>query len=147
MSAVAADERLLHHRPFLLFFTARMASRFAVQIATVALGWQVYALTNSAFALGMIGLAQFLPTAILVFFAGAAADRYERRRLLQICQIVQGCAAAFLAFGDLRRLADGRPCSTARLRSSASPPPSRRRRAPRCCRRSRRPARCSGRRR
>ena len=76
-----------------------MASRFAVQIATVALGWQVYALTNSAFALGMIGLAQFLPTAILVFFAGAAADRYERRRLLQICQIVQGCAAAFLAFG------------------------------------------------
>jgi len=99
MSAVAPGERLLHHRPFLLFFTARMASRFAVQIATVALGWQVYALTNSAFALGMIGLAQFLPTAILVFLAGAAADRYERRRLLQICQIVQGCAAAFLAFG------------------------------------------------
>jgi MFS family permease len=99
MSAVAPGERLLHHRPFLLFFTARMASRFAVQIATVALGWQVYALTNSAFALGMIGLAQFVPTAILVFLAGAAADRYERRRLLQICQIVQGCAAAFLAFG------------------------------------------------
>ncbi len=90
---------LLRHRPFALFFTARIASRFAVQIATVALGWQVYAITNSAFALGMIGLAQFLPTAFLVFFAGAAADRYERRRLLQICQIVQGCVAAFLATG------------------------------------------------
>jgi MFS family permease len=102
---VSAPEggRLLAHRPFALFFSARMASRFAVQIATVALGWQVYAMTDSAFALGMIGLAQFLPTAILVFFAGAAADRYERRRLLQICQIVQGCAAAFLAvatFGE-----------------------------------------------
>ncbi len=47
----------------------------------------------------MIGLAQFLPTAMLVFFAGHAADRYERRRLLQICQIVQGCVAAFLAWG------------------------------------------------
>lgn len=89
--------RLLHHRPFALFFTARIASRFAVQIATVALGWQVYAMTDSALALGMIGLAQFLPTLILVFFAGAAADRYERRRLLQVCQIVQGCAATFLA--------------------------------------------------
>ena len=95
----ANGARLLHHRPFLLFFSARVASRMAVQIATVALGWQVYAMTNSAFALGMIGLAQFLPTAILVFLAGAAADRYERRRLLQICQIVQGCAAAYLAFG------------------------------------------------
>jgi MFS family permease len=94
-----AEARLLRHRPFMLFFTARMASRFAVQIATVAVGWQVYAMTNSALALGMIGLAQFLPTALLVFFAGHAADRYERRRLLQICQIVQGCVAAFLAWG------------------------------------------------
>ena len=94
-----AEARLLRHRPFMLFFTARMASRFAVQIATVAVGWQVYAMTDSALALGLIGLAQFLPTALLVFFAGHAADRYERRRLLQICQIVQGCVAAFLAWG------------------------------------------------
>lgn len=94
----AARTRLLHHRPFALYFSARIASRLAVQIATVALGWQVYAMTDSALALGLIGLAQFLPTALLVFFAGAAADRFERRRLLQICQIVQGCAAAFLAF-------------------------------------------------
>ncbi len=98
-AAEAARARLLHHRPFLLFFTARMSSRFAVQIATVALGWQVYAMTGSALALGLMGLAQFLPTAFLVFFAGHAADRYERRRLLQVCQIVQGCVAAFLAFG------------------------------------------------
>lgn len=99
MTAADGRARLLDHRPFLLFFSARIASRFAVQIATVAIGWQVYAMTNSAFALGMIGLAQFLPTAVLVFLAGAAADRYERRRLLQICQIVQGCVAAFLAWG------------------------------------------------
>ena len=106
-SGPARRARLLRHRPFMLFFTARMASRFAVQIATVAVGWQVYAMTDSALALGMIGLAQFLPTALLVFFAGHAADRYERRRLLQICQIVQGCVAAFLAWGAFGGLADG----------------------------------------
>lgn len=99
MTGAASDRRLLHHRPFLLYFSARITSRFAVQIATVALGWQVYAMTNSAFALGMIGLAQFLPTLVLVFLAGAAADRYERRRLLQGCQIVQGATAACLAVG------------------------------------------------
>ncbi len=102
MSVTGSAERpvasLLGHRPFLLFFCGRGFSRFAMQIGTVALGWQVYHLTDSAFALGMIGLTQFLPTAILVFFAGHVADRYDRRRVIQICQTVQGLTAAFLAW-------------------------------------------------
>ena len=58
-------------------------------MATVALGWQVYAMTGSAFHLGLIGLAQFLPVVLLVFVAGHAADRYDRQRVVQVCQIVQ----------------------------------------------------------
>ena len=49
----------------------------------MAIGWQVYDLTGSAFDLGMVGLVQFLPTALLVFVAGHAADRYERKRVVQ----------------------------------------------------------------
>jgi MFS family permease len=66
----------------------------------VAIGWQIYAKTGSAFALGMVGLAQFIPSALLVFLAGHAADRFERKRVVQVCQMAECLAAAFLALGN-----------------------------------------------
>ena len=57
---------LLAHRPFLFFLSSRSLSRFSSQIGAVAIGWQIYDLTGSAFELGMVGLVQFLPTALLV---------------------------------------------------------------------------------
>ena len=95
-----ATRVLFQHRPFLLFFLARGASEFAHQMAVVAIGWQVYALTESAFALGLVGLAQFAPTALLTFFAGHVADRYDRKRVAQACQIVEAAVAAYLAWGS-----------------------------------------------
>ena len=91
---------LIGHRQFLLYFCARTCSEFSAQIGAVAVGWQIYALTGSAFDLGMVGLVQFIPTAVLVFVAGHAADRYDRRRVVQVCQIVDAAAAAFLACGS-----------------------------------------------
>ena len=91
---------LFSHKPFLLYFGARSFSEFSYQMAAVAVGWQVYSLTNSAFDLGLVGLVQFIPTAVLVFAAGHAADRYERKRVVQVCQIVEGLTAAFLAWGS-----------------------------------------------
>ena len=91
---------LFRHPPFLLFFTARAFSRFCYQIGAVAVGWQVYALTNSALDLGLIGLTQFVPMALLVFVAGHAADRFDRRRVAQMSQIVAAVTAAFLAYGS-----------------------------------------------
>ena len=90
---------LFAHRGFALFFSVRGLSSFAYQIAAVAIGWQVYALTHSAFDLGLIGLMQFLPVFFLTFFAGHAADRYERRRVVQICQAVEAAVSAFFAAG------------------------------------------------
>lgn len=58
-------------------------------------------MTNSAFDLGMVGLVQFLPTAILTFAAGHAADRYDRRRVVQVCEFTQALTAGFLAWGTL----------------------------------------------
>ena len=87
---------LLTHRSFLFFLLSRSLSRFSSQIGAVAIGWQIYDLTGSAFDLGMVGLVQFLPTALLVFVAGHAADRFERKRVVQLCQLVEALTALFL---------------------------------------------------
>jgi MFS family permease len=90
---------LLTQRSFLLFLSSRSLSRFSSLIGIVAFGWQVYDLTNSAFALGMIGLAGFIPTALLVFVAGHAADQYQRKRILQACQFAEALTTLLLAWG------------------------------------------------
>lgn len=66
----------------------------------VAVGWQIYALTHSAFQLGMVGLAQFLPMVMLNLVVGHFADRHDRRRIVSVCQCIEGCAAAALAIGS-----------------------------------------------
>jgi MFS family permease len=99
-SAAAGSRTPFGHEPFLLYFCARGFSEFSYQIAAVAVGWQIYALTNSAFDLGMVGLTQFIPTVVLIFAAGHVADRYDRKRVVQICQIVAGLTAAFSAWGS-----------------------------------------------
>jgi MFS family permease len=91
---------LLTQRPFLLFLLSRSLSRFSSQIGAVAIGWQVYDLSGSAFDLGMVGLVQFLPTALLVFVAGQAADRYERQRVMQACLLAEALTALFLGWGS-----------------------------------------------
>jgi MFS family permease len=90
---------LLRQSSFLFFILSRSLSRFSGQIAAVAIGWQIYDLTGRAFDLGMVGLIQFLPTALLVFVAGSAADRYPRRRVVQLCLIAEALAALYLCWG------------------------------------------------
>jgi MFS family permease len=73
---------VLQNRNVLLFLAARFCSAMARMMVSVAVGWQVYALTHSAFALGMVGLAQFLPAFLLTLPGGLAADRFDRRTML-----------------------------------------------------------------
>jgi MFS family permease len=89
---------LLKQSAFLFFLLSRSLSRFSSQIAGVAIGWQVYDLTGSAFDLGMVGLVQFLPTALLLFVAGSAADRFERKRVVALCQLAEAATAVYLAW-------------------------------------------------
>ena len=88
---------LLRDTSFQFFLLSRSLSRFSSQIAAVVIGWQIYDITGSAFDLGMVGLSQFLPTALLVFVAGHAADRFERKRVVQLCQVAEALTALFLA--------------------------------------------------
>ena len=91
---------LLRQPSFLFFLLSRSLTRFSSQIGAVAIGWQIYDITGSAFDLGMVGLVQFLPTALLVFVAGHTADRFERKRVVQLCQLVEAATAVFLCWGS-----------------------------------------------
>jgi MFS family permease len=88
--------------PFGLYWGARVASSLAFQMLAVAVGWQVYALTGRAFDLGLVGLAQFLPQVLLTLAVGHAADRYDRRRIMALCQGAEALAAAALALGSVQ---------------------------------------------
>ncbi|QAU34002.1 MFS transporter [Janthinobacterium sp. 17J80-10] len=90
---------VLRHRNFALYLAARLLSTVAVQMQSVAIGWQVYALTGNVFDLGLIGLAQFAPFFLLILIAGHVADRYNRRNIIAVSMGVQLlCGLLLLAF-------------------------------------------------
>lgn len=86
------------HPDFSLYQLARILMIGGGQFVFVALGWQVYDLTGSNLQVGLIGLAQFLPNALLALFAGHTADRLDRRSIIVACTAASGVAAAFLAW-------------------------------------------------
>src|SRR5215469_2388773 len=78
---------LLTRRPYVLFLTGRFLGTLATGSQSVIIAWEVYevarrtmSIAEAAFAVGMIGLAQFLPLFALTLVAGEAADRHDRRR-------------------------------------------------------------------
>lgn len=77
-------------------------SSVAFQMMSVAIGWQIYSITHSAFALGLVGLSQFLPMFMLTLVVGHVADRYDRRTIAFICQAIQGVAALTLCVATWR---------------------------------------------
>ena len=79
---------------------ARIVSVSASQMLLVALGWQMYELTGSAWDLGLVGLAQFVPALLLTLPAGQWIDRHHRGRILAGCLAVQVASAAALAWGS-----------------------------------------------
>ncbi|HEX3220865.1 MAG TPA: MFS transporter, partial [Candidatus Limnocylindria bacterium] len=78
------------------YLVARLLVGFAVQMQTVAVGWQVYLTTHNPLDLGLIGLSQFLPFVLLVLPAGHVADNYDRRRVIFGTYLLAGAAAAAL---------------------------------------------------
>lgn len=79
-----------------------MLSTLALYMQTVAVGWQLYSLTGRALDLGLVGLAQFLPTIALTLVVGEVADRVDRRRIVVVCHVAEAAAAAALALGSLQ---------------------------------------------
>ncbi|WP_321887854.1 MFS transporter [Paraburkholderia bannensis] len=90
---------LARHPGFQRFWGARVLASLSFQMLAVAMGWHIYALTKSAFALGLVGLAQFLPMFLLTLVVGHVADRYDRRRIAAVCQSIECAAALTFACG------------------------------------------------
>lgn len=86
----------LREKDFRLFLIGHVASVLGIQMQTVAVGWQLYEKTNSAMALGLVGLVQVIPMLGLALPAGHAADRFDRRKLLMVASVVAVVSSAGL---------------------------------------------------
>ena len=91
------DAPLLKNRNFLLFVICRSVNVIGVHALTVAVGWHVYQISRDPIDLGLIGLAQFAPAFILFLLAGIAADRYQRKRIMVICNALHIIAVSLIA--------------------------------------------------
>jgi MFS family permease len=84
------------HPDFALYCASRFLSALAIQMQNVAVGWLVYDLTRNPLALGLVGLAGFLPAICLALVTGHVADRLDRRAVLMACYAVATASAAGL---------------------------------------------------
>lgn len=89
-------ESVLRHPGYLNFAASRVFSSLGFQSIAIAMGWMVYDQTKSAFALGLVGLFQFLPMVFLTFIVGDVADRFDRRRIGLACQLVEAVTVLVL---------------------------------------------------
>ena len=97
--ASAARRALLRNPDFIRYLAARFLGSLAVQMQTVAVGWQVYEVTHRPLDLGLVGLSQFVPFVVLILPAGHFADRHDRRRIMVGCYaLMLACALLLLTF-------------------------------------------------
>ncbi len=96
MNPAASQPSPFSHRGFRHYLIAQTCSSLSFQIVSLAVSWQIYAITHSAFMLGMIGLMQFLPSVLLALPAGHLADQYNRKTLIVTGQVVECIAVVGL---------------------------------------------------
>lgn len=83
-------------RDFKLFISARFFLTIALQMQSVIVGWQVYALTKDPFSLGLIGLAEVIPFLGMALYAGHIADMLARKRIIIVSGLVYVVCATLL---------------------------------------------------
>ena len=94
-----AASSLLRHRSFVRFWCARTFTNGAFMMQGVAVGWQIYDLTNDPLDLGLVGLVQFFPLIATSILAGQVLDLFDRRMVAAACQVGKALAALALAIG------------------------------------------------
>ena len=87
---------LFAYRQFIFFWLARLAGNVSQQMLMVAVAWQMYDITGSAWDLGLVGLFQFVPALLLTLPAGHLVDKLRRGRIFAMCVLVQGGVALLL---------------------------------------------------
>ena len=79
-----------------MYLCLRVLSRMAVLVQSVCVGWQVYDLTQSPLALGIVGLVEFVPMFLLALPAGELADRFDPRRIITLASLLEALSSALL---------------------------------------------------
>lgn len=103
-----AGRAVFRHRDYRLYVAARFMWGLGVQIMTVAVGWLVYTVTSDPFALGLVGLAAFIPAVPLSVLTGPAADRYDRRAIMiACCSVMTAVALSLVAMVSAGAVAAG----------------------------------------
>lgn len=98
-----------HYPDFTAFSIARFCIVAALEMQSVAIGWQIYEITKRPLDLGLVGLAQFLPGIAFFLPAGHTVDRVDRRRLLMACYLGFGLCSALLLHFALRGITSPNP--------------------------------------
>ena len=94
-------KELTQLRGFMQLWFARLSGTMGSQMLMVAIGWQMYDLTASAWDLGLVGLYQFLPALLLTLVAGHVADRWHRGRIVAACYALQALVAVLLVAANV----------------------------------------------
>jgi MFS family permease len=87
----------LRHRPFALWIASRIASGTAATLLRTVWAWQLFVITDSELALGVLGVIQFVPALLTSLVGGAVADAYDRKRIVILAQLVPFAAGIGLA--------------------------------------------------
>lgn len=93
-----SNSSLFKNKALLHFLSARVSASFAMQMVTIAVGWQMYSITDKPLYLGLVGLVQFLPMFALTLVVGYVADRFNRRIIVSLCQASLALCFFILAF-------------------------------------------------
>ena len=93
---MTSQPSLASHPSFIRFWAGRVAGTMGNQMVQVAVGWQMYDLTHSAWNLGLVGLFQFVPALALALVSGHVADRHDRRHIVSLALTLQLAAALLL---------------------------------------------------
>jgi MFS family permease len=99
MRAAVSDipPSIYRRRDLSLFVSSRFISTCAMQVQSVAIGWQMYDMARTPLALGLVGLCQFVPMFLLTLPAGDIADRFNQRRVYALAAGLEAiCSALFL---------------------------------------------------
>ena len=92
---------LRKHRDYRLLYTGQLVSMFGSMITYVAVPYQVFELTHSSFAVGMLGAAQLVPLLLFALWGGAYADAMDRRKLLIGSEIIMSCGSLALMLSSM----------------------------------------------
>ena len=87
----------MFQRDLRYYLASRFSSGMAMTMMRAAILWHVFAMSGSAFHLGLIGLVQFLPAPVFMLIGGAVADAYDRRRIIIVAQVVPLVCGSVLA--------------------------------------------------